>query len=326
MANMKLTSIFFIVIPLVFSGCAERISKHGPLSGDMSISPDDQHILFSFYKHNVSSIYVADINGKNVKQLTFAKKEFHLCPKYSPNGQKISFLVFPQGTKKLQSYLYLMNSDGTDIHQITTDQQHVTEAVFSSDSKKIYFLRSNYYGHYSPMVSSRPHDFDIYSTDIDGSNLKRLTNLEEYEMSNLSITPSGQHLLFSTYDERTPFHLLSLADPNQINSFMPSGAFGSTIFYDPKLSPKDESIAFVAVSKSPKPGFQYELYLMNLKSKKTKQVTKLDSRVKNPCFLNSQNKLLFMQDLNWPERYPNYQLMSINSDGTNLMNIELIVP
>jgi len=329
MAHIKLSLIILMPV-LLISGCMqmEDADKNNILSEDISISPDDQYILFSFYKNNISAIYRADIDGKNVKQLTFPKNESHLGARYSPDGQKILFLAFPQHSGKPQSYLYLMDADGANIKQMTTGEQHITEAIFSPNGKTIFFMRSGFFGHYSPIVGSRPHEFDVFLINIDSSNLKRITEMNDYEMRGLSITSDGKSLLFGTGSSKEPpFHFLSLENLKQISSFTPVGNFGSDLFYNPRLSPNNELIAFSAVSKSAKPGYRYELYLMDAKSKSgVRQVTNLESYVGKYCFFNKQNKLLFIQDLNWPEDPPIYQLMSINTDGTNLMKINLDIP
>lgn len=328
MGHSKLT-LTMLVYVLLFSGCTqtEEPPKHNVISDEIAISPDDQHILFSFYRNNISAIYVADIDGKNVKQLTFPKGASHLGAVYSPDGQKILFLSSIINTETPEGYLYLMDANGTNIKQIITYPQHITEAIFSPDGKTIFYMQSNFFGHYSPITGSRPHNFDIYSINIDGSNLKKITEINDYEMRGLSITSDGQNLLFGTgHYEVPPFNYLYLANPKQIYSFTPCGNFGEDIFFNPRLSPNNELIAFTAVSKSSKPGYQYEIYLMDAKSKNViRQITNLDSCVESYCFFNKQDKLLFIHNVNWLKSPPVYQLMSINTDGTNLAKIDLAI-
>jgi len=327
-------NILIIVVPIslilifVLLNCSNKNPiKNNLLSGNVSISPNEKQIIFSFYINGIASIYTATTDGSNIKRLTFPDNESHLFPEYSPDGSKILFLSFNEVPKKPRSYLHIMNADGSNIKQLTFDDKHITEAVFSANNTTIYFLKSSSFGHYSPIVSSHPHDFDIYSISIDGSKLGKKTNLSAYDMGSLSISSDGKKLSFRLYEDgKELFCLLSLENTRELVSFDPTGSLSQTDSYDEaKLSPNGKLLAFSAPANR-RGTYKYELFIMDIETKKTEQLTKLGNLVTGICFFHKQNKILFLQDLNWPKYPPNYQLMQINSDGSNLAKIDLTIP
>jgi len=335
---MKKKLIGFILattlVAIVFAGCTggegtRADQARNGLASFVSISPDDEQILFSYYIEGIASIYKANVDGTGIEQITSPTNEDHLRPTFSPDGLKILFLKFPHNTEDPKSEIYLMNLDGTEEEQITDNKAHITHAIFSPDGNKIYFLESGYFGHYSPIASSHPHDFDIYSIDIDGSNITRITYLEEYEMMGISINSKGTELIYSIYDENNPVHLLSLTNDTTI-SFKPSGKYRSESFYTLVFSPiDDKKIVFISVSPVYEGSYEYELFLYDIVLDDPIQLTNLHKHADDPCFFNSGNTILFIQDQNWPNSWKtseNNILMRIDIDGTNLGSIGLDLP
>ncbi len=337
--DSKLTTCLYIVIFIISGSALYSIScqniKRNGLANDFSISPDDKKIIFSFYKKGKASIYTANIDGSNVKRLTFARKESHLCPRYSSDGSKILFLS-SWFESNPQSRINIMNSDGTQLKQVTSKQENITEAIFSSDDKTIFYLKSEYYGHYSPIANNNPHDFDIYSILPDGSCEKKITDLNAYSMSCLSLIDKGERLLFSTspagVDEKEKtFHALSLFT-GDIYSFDPEiKSFEEKDFREyyrnPCISQDGRYLSYSGLSQEENIGNkgEYEVFVKDLKTKEIMQITKLGKNIESIRFLNKQNKIMFIYDENWTERFapPNLRLMKVDVNGDNLIEISL---
>ncbi|GAB5408582.1 MAG: hypothetical protein BalsKO_09470 [Balneolaceae bacterium] len=64
-------------------------------------------------------IYVMDINGANLKQLTFFENEEALQPSWSPDGTQIVFTTSLESSS-LGLSIFLMNADGTNIRPMKT--------------------------------------------------------------------------------------------------------------------------------------------------------------------------------------------------------------
>jgi Tol biopolymer transport system component len=322
---VSLITVFVLVMTLYFSSpylinmfgsYEDPFDNFTGLFKDVDISPDDQRMVFSYYIDGVASIYTAKVDGTDVKRLTYSQKESHLSPKFSSDGSKILFLSYPKNVKKPYSYLYIMNLDGTNVTQITTDKKEITEAIFSPDNQKIYAISPKKHD----LFLGRSGDFDIYSLKIDGSDTRQLTNLKSFDMSDLSITSDGKKLLFGTYES---FYFLSLKDSEELTSFQPKGSFATESFGDLGLSPDNKSIVFSAAVDMPVSPYQYELFSMDSETHESIQLTKVGSFVGEPRFYHKKDKILFVLDLNWANNPPKYQLMLMNKDGSNVSKVEI---
>ena len=330
MAQKTLTGVLILATCCFYQGCRRYVPQQEGLAPYISISPDDNKILFSWYQNGKASLYVADVNGSNVQRLTSAKNESYIEAVYSHDGSKILFLAYRENDGRPFSDICIMDANGTNLQRLTSSKQYINEAIFSPDGKTIYYLQSNFFGHYSPITGSRPHEFDIYSINLNSTSPRRITNLHEYEMFGLSVTSDGRHLLFGSGPldpERRPFafHQLLIDNPNKIVSFNPSGQFGSDTFSELQLSSDDRTAAFVAVAPNKRGGYKYELYIMDFESKYSRQITNLQRNIESACFMHGQPRIIFTVNTTWPIDPPIYELCSVNADGTDLKKINLSI-
>ncbi|MCB1113952.1 MAG: TolB family protein [Chlamydiia bacterium] len=129
------------------------------------------------------NIYECDLDGDNLTQLTFGPA-YHAECAYSPDGEKICFASDLDGSMNL----YVMNSDGTDIRQIThTKGSYNGGPFFSPDGKSLIF-RADY---------DEPHRLQLYKINIDGSNLTRLTDDPHVNWAPFW-HPSGKAIAYTT--------------------------------------------------------------------------------------------------------------------------------
>lgn len=86
------------------------------------------------------NIYVADIEGKNVKQVTELRGA-NWAPFFHPSGQKILFCSnhhsMDQGGRLFD--IFMVNLDGTGLEQITHSGTFDAFPMFSNDGKKLVF-------------------------------------------------------------------------------------------------------------------------------------------------------------------------------------------
>jgi len=113
---------------------------------NFSWSPDGKKIIYaqknippSLKGISFFDIYEYDIVTKNIKQLTFNKRAF--TPEYSPDGQKIVFLVPEDGTLNMN----ISDKSFSKIQTLTKFSlgEQVYNPQFTSDGKKILFEYSN---------------------------------------------------------------------------------------------------------------------------------------------------------------------------------------
>jgi Tol biopolymer transport system component len=145
-------------------------------------------------------IFVADLSGKIVKQLT-AEKGYDAEATVSPKGDKIVFTSTRSGDLEL----WTMNIDGSNPVQITDELGYDGGAFFSPDGKKLVFRSSRpkteeEIKDYKELLAQglvAPTNMEIYVCDVDGKNKKQVTSLGKANWAPF-FHPSGKKIIFSS--------------------------------------------------------------------------------------------------------------------------------
>ena len=99
-----------------------------------ALSPDGTKIAFESYRDgNESEIYTIDISGGSLTRLT-NNSIYDGQPCWSPDSQQIIFISDQSG----ENNVWMMNSDGTDLHQVTF-LPHAGGPKWSSDGTRLAF-------------------------------------------------------------------------------------------------------------------------------------------------------------------------------------------
>lgn len=124
-------------------------------------APDGRTIAFVSERDGTPYIYLMDADGTNQRRLTTSDKS-ELEPAWSPDGTKIAF-ISSQGM--LLSNIYIVNSDGTDLHPLTNEVVGYNEnPVWSPDGTMLAFW------------SDRTGNHEIFIIKLNGTGLVNLTN------------------------------------------------------------------------------------------------------------------------------------------------------
>jgi TolB protein len=146
------------------------------------------------------NIFVADLNGKIIDTLT-NEVGYDAEATVSPRGDKIVFTSMRTGDLEL----FTMDIDGSNVTQITHELGYDGGAFFSPDGSKIVFRASRPQtaeerAEYLDLLSQglvMPTNMEIFVCDVDGSNLKQVTNLGKANWAPY-FHPSGEKILFSS--------------------------------------------------------------------------------------------------------------------------------
>lgn len=156
------------------------ISKTINLSPDLS--PDGKRIVYTTYRSTdkgigqalvIFSIYTGQ------KTTLFAKGTLNSAPAWSPDGNQVAFTSNFKGNPDI----YLINSDGSNLRQISFGRSIDTSPAWNPRSGQIAF------------TSDRSGNPMIYTMNGDGTNEQRLTYVGEYNES-AAWSPDGAKLAY----------------------------------------------------------------------------------------------------------------------------------
>jgi TolB protein len=160
--------------------------------------PPSKRYLWAIYPE--FDIFVANEKGKIVKQLTNTPG-YDAEATVSPDGKKIVFT----STRNGDLDLYVCDINGKNVKQVTFGLGYDGGAFFSPDSKKLVFRASRPTGEeeikdYKDLLSKglvAPTNMEIYTCNIDGSNLKQVTHLGKANWAPF-YHPDGKKIIFSS--------------------------------------------------------------------------------------------------------------------------------
>ena len=173
-----------------------------------------------------SEIYVLDVhNGLHTRLTNLSLREpFHGIPSWSASGRKVAFgaLDKPRAEGDLiNSEIYVMDSDGSNMVNLTNHPEFDEYPSWSPDGTKIVFH------------SYRGADWglggDLYVMNPDGSGLERLTFDDHFE-SHVAWTPDSKWIVYWRGDvdgDPTPegYYRIDVATKERVH-IMDTGASG----------------------------------------------------------------------------------------------------
>ena len=213
-----------------------------PEAGDLRAGGKYLWPVFSTF-----DIFVADMKGKITKQLTNTAG-YDAEAVLSPKGDKILFTSDRSGDLEL----WTMNIDGSNQTQITFDLGYDGGGFFSPDGKKIVFRASRpkteaeikEYKDYLANHLVAPTNMEIYTCNIDGSDLKQVTHLGKANWAPY-FHPSGKKILFSSNHKSSRGYDFQIYMINADGSGDVEQITGESIFNSfPMFSPDGKKIAF----------------------------------------------------------------------------------
>jgi len=145
-------------------------------------------------------IYVANLEGKISRKLT-DEPGYDAEATVSPDGKMIVFTSTRSGDLEL----YTMKIDGSDVKQVTTGLGYDGGAFFSPDSKKLVFRASRpktkeAQDTYKALLAKnvvQPTDMELFTCNVDGSNLHQVTNLGGANWAPY-YHPDGKRIIFAS--------------------------------------------------------------------------------------------------------------------------------
>lgn len=260
----------------------------------------------------------------NLKQVT------HGFPRagegyFSPDGESVVFQAYPLGYPFYQ--IYTQKLDGSGLRLVSTGRGKTTCSYFSPDGKKILFASS----HSDPDVGATeraareeaakggrrryqwdfdPH-MDIYVCNVDGSDMKRLTDAPGYDAEG-SYSHDGKHIVFTSSRDGDPDLYIMDADGSNVRQLTNSPGYDGGPFY----SPDDKWIIFRSDREEKD---MLQIYAISVDGKHEAQLTK-DLKTVNwaPYIHPSQKYFIWARaDYSRGPQFATYDLYTMDIETTD---------
>ncbi|HWF91676.1 MAG TPA: hypothetical protein VN684_05290 [Terriglobales bacterium] len=274
-------------------------NRSGPRFESFTFSPDGKYIAAVYSNSDSSFIYKIPLATGLASRFTKATEGFEGTPSFSPDGKQLAYSYWPKG-KKTHSYIVIMNPDGLSSFRWPPSDADDFSPVFSSN-KSIIFGRSGYYGSYSPIAQPHLHEWNFFVSDLDGTNVRQITNENFFMVSRVSVSTESNTMLFvSTEDHGDVMYIYSIENPSSPRVVLKPNIEvepGDPIYGDSIFMPGDESILFTAATQGASSYYDYDIYKMNMHSQKIDKLTNSNGYAYGLQLSRDGKTAIFMRDV-----------------------------
>ena len=279
----------------------------------------------------------ADAQGthlKNLKQLTFGGQNAEAY--FSFDGAK---LIFQSTRLPFEcDQIFSMNADGSDVRLLNSGKGRTTCGFFFPDGKRFIYASTHLANEHCPPAPDRSKgyvwpiypSYEIFSVNIDGSGLKRLTKSPGYDAEG-TISPDGKKIVFTSMRSGDLDIYTMNADGSGAKRLTTEKGYdggpffswdGTTIVYrayHPKT--KEELKEYESLLKQSliKPS-RAEIFIMSADGSNKRQLTNNGAANWAPFLHPNNRQIIFSSNLHDPERR-SFSLYIINVDGSGFERI-----
>ena len=179
-----------------------RITSAEGYDAEATVGPDGR-VVFTSVRDGDMEIYSMKSDGSDVRRLT-NRPGPDGGPFFSPDGKQIVFRGRPSAGAELKDYLsllkdglwrptqleiYVMNSDGGNLRQVTKNGHANFAPYFHPDGRRIIFASNKH--------DAKGRDFDLYMINADGTREERITWNPTFDSFPM-FSPDGKKLVFAS--------------------------------------------------------------------------------------------------------------------------------
>jgi Tol biopolymer transport system component len=181
-------------------------------------------------------------------------------------------IVYHSGPDDTSFHLYMMDSSGDNVRQITRGAGNDTEAALSPNGNQIAF------------TSSRDGNYEIYLMEKDGSGVQRLTNNPSADWGP-TWSRDGKTIAFAS-DRSSAMRLYVMNTDGTEQRPLLDGAMGDG--WAPNWSPTRDEIAFVSNREG-----DSEIYALDLQTEEVRQLTFNDLQDERPSWSPDGEQIVY---------------------------------
>ena len=174
------------------SGETSKVSFGGKTVLSPRWSPDGRHLILGLISEGLSKLYISTLDGNRLIPLATGYG-INVSPSWSPRGDQVVYM----SDRLTQKHLFVINIDGSNDHRITFEGGYNGSPAWSPRGDRIAFVG----GDLAPRrQGGAERVFNIYTCDVNGSNIVKLTGVRGKEGDNVNPTwsPDGLQILFSS--------------------------------------------------------------------------------------------------------------------------------
>ncbi len=270
---------------------------------------------------------------EQLRQLTFGGQNAEAY--FSLDGRQLIFQR--QTADSTCDQQYVMNADGSGLRQVSNGLGRTTCGFFVEAAERILFSSTQHAGEECP---PRPdysrgyvwalYDYDVYTAEPDGSDLRPLMRSPGYD-AEATLSPDGQTIVFtSTRDGDLDIYTMAV-DGSRIRRlttdlgydggpfFSPDGAMIVYRAWHPETPEEATAYQALLADNLVRPS-RMEIFVMNADGSGRRQVTSLGGANFAPFFHPDGRRIIFASNHEDP-RSRNFDLYLVNVDGTGLTQV-----
>ncbi len=160
-----------VAIPVVEFSILHSPKMTGPSEPESrvdieAVSNDGGLVIVEASRTASSVLYRINTHTGQATRLADTHSDFQEGAKLSPDNKQV---VFTSRHQDGPSEIIVSDIDGNNLHQLLPESGRDSSPMFSHDGRLVYFARRTSQERYT-------RSFDMYSTNIDGTNVKELTH------------------------------------------------------------------------------------------------------------------------------------------------------
>jgi len=272
----------------------------------------------------------------NIKQLTFSGENAEAY--FSSDGRK---LIFQSKRDTLAcDQIYSMNIDGSNTQMVSNGEGRTTCSYFLKGGKKVIYASTHGGAKACPPNADMSQgyvwavypDYDLYTADSNGENIKQLTTTPGYD-AEATVSPDGKRMVF-TSERDGDLDLYSMdVNGKNIRRLTDAVGYDGGAFYSPDgrqivyrrstpATPAEVTRYKDLLARHLIVPTTFEIWVMNADGTNKRQVTSLAAGSFAPFFTPDGKRIIFCTNYFATDpRKRNFDLALISVDGTGLERV-----